>query len=368
MVKRVPYAAAGVAALLLLPAAGTWFYLNNSRGTYVFLLAFSLVVAFTPAVIWFAYKMKILDLPDSRKIHANPIPRIGGLAIFLAFMITVFRNFRFPPEVIGLLSGALIIFIAGFADDIKSNSAFLRLGAQLAAVAALIYSGVYIKFVPIFKYSLLLDYLLTAFWVVGIVNAINFLDGIDGLAAGLGAISGLCFFIIVFLSGQKELAYLLMAFIGACCGFLVFNFRPAKIFMGDSGSSVIGFLLAGFSIIGVWNSHNRVIGAAMPILILGIPIFDMIYTTISRVINGSVKSVKEWLEFTGKDHFHHRLLNIGFSQRSGVIFLYALNLILGLSSVALLNTTEAVAYLLLVQAVFIFLIIVTLMRTGRKLE
>lgn len=369
MIRKTVYAACVAAALyLLMPFGGTWFYLNNLRPGYVLLLSFLLAVIFTPLAIKMAFKYKILDIPGARKIHKKPIPRIGGLALFFAFLIAVLRNFHFPKEVVGLMAGTLIIFVAEFMDDIKSNSAFFRLGAQVAAVIVLIASGVYITVIPDFPGSTILDYLLTLFWVVGIINAVNFLDGVDGLATGLGIISGLCFFYIVYFTGQTQLSYLILAFIGTCLGFILFNFKPAKVFLGDSGSSLIGFLLASFAIIGVWNSKNAVIGSAMPILVLGIPIFDMIYTTISRILNGSVKSVKEWIEFTGKDHFHHRLMHIGFSERATVVFLYCLNITVGLSAIALIHSTEREAYLLLFQAVFIFFIIIVLMRVGREVS
>ncbi|MFH1074502.1 MAG: MraY family glycosyltransferase [Candidatus Firestonebacteria bacterium] len=369
MIKKILYFFAAAGALyLLMPFSGTWFYQNNLRGIYVLLLAFLLAVVFTPFAIKVALKFNILDIPNDRKIHSTPIPRIGGLAIFLAFLITVGRNYHFPKEVIGLLSGLVLVFSAEFLDDIKSNSAFLRLGAQVTAVIMLIISGVYITIIPAFPGSIFLNYLLTVFWVVGIINAVNFLDGVDGLAAGLGIVSGLSFFAVIYFSGQQELSYLLLAFLGACLGFLFFNFKPAKIFLGDSGSSTIGFLLASFSIIGVWDQDNVIIGSAMPILIMGIPIFDMIYTTVSRIKNGSVATLKEWIEFTGKDHFHHRLMHIGFSQKATVVFLYVLNLVLGLSALALTHASEKEAILLLFQAVLIFGIIVVLMRVGRNVE
>src|SRR3989339_58990 len=369
MIKKILYFSAGAGALyLLMPFGGTWFYANNLRSIYVLLLAFLLAVIFTPLAIKVAFKFSILDIPNDRKIHLKPIPRIGGLAIFLAFLIAVGRNYHFPKEVIGLLSGLVLVFAAEFLDDIKSNSAFLRLGAQVVAVIILIISGVYITVIPEFPGSVFFDYLLTVFWVVGIINAVNFLDGVDGLAAGLGIVSGLGFFAIIYISGQLELSYLLLAFLGASIGFILFYFKPAIIFLGDSGSSTIGFLLASFSIIGVWDKNNVMIGVAMPVLIMGIPIFDMLYTTISRIKNGSVSTLREWIEFTGRDHFHHRLMHIGFSQKATVIFLYVLNLILGLSALALTRASEKEALLLLFQAVLIFGIIVVLMRVGRKVE
>ena len=369
MIKKILYFLAAASAIyLLLPNSGTWFYVNNLRSIYVLLLSFLLAVIFTPLAIKAAFRFNILDLPNKRKIHSKPIPRIGGLAIFLAFLIAVARNYHFPKEVIGLLSGLVLVFSVEFLDDIKSNSAFLRLGAQVVAVVFLIISGVYITVIPEFPGSIFLNYLLTIFWVVGIINAVNFLDGVDGLAAGLGIVSGLSFFSIIYMSGQFELSYLLIAFIGACAGFIIFNFKPAKIFLGDSGSSTIGFLLASFSIIGVWDQKNALIGSAMPVLVMGIPIFDMLYTTVSRIKNGSVTTVKEWIEFTGKDHFHHRLMHMGFSQKATVFFLYVLNIIFGLSALALTRSSEKEAMILLVQAVLIFGIIVVLMRVGRKIE
>ncbi len=367
MLKKIFYVFEAAAAFyLLLPAGSAWFYANNLRCVYVLCLAFLLAVLFAPLAIKIAVKYKLFDLPDARKIHLSPMPRIGGLAVFFAFLIAAVRTVHFPKELIGLFSGLTLVFIVEFLDDLKSNSAFLRLGTQVAAAIILIIAGVYIRVLPLFPGSVFLEHLLTVIWVVGIINAVNFLDGLDGLAAGLGVISGLSFFVIIYSSGQPELAYLILAFLGACLGFFMYNYRPAKIFLGDAGSTTIGFLLASFPLLGIWNTQNAVTGSVIPVLVLGLPIFDLLYTSVLRIGNGSVSTVKEWIEFTGKDHIHHRLLQAGLPQKQVLFFLYLLNLILCFSAIALVNASEEQAILLFFQACLLFGLIAVLMRQAKK--
>ena len=324
------------------------------------LLAFLLAVLFTPLAIKAAFKFKILDIPNDRKLHSTPLPRLGGAALLLAFLIAAGTKIAyFPKELIGLLAGLALVFLAGFLDDLKSKSAAFRLCFQSAAVVVLIISGVHINILPAFPGALIINYLLTFLWVIGIINAVNYLDGVDGLAAGLGVISGLSIFVLVSFSGPAGLGYLILAFTGACAGFLIFNFKPAKIFLGDSGSSIIGYLLAVFSIFAVWNvKSSPSAGMAAPLLILGIPIFDMLYTTVNRIKNGSVSNIKEWLEFTGKDHIHHRLISSGISQKNTVIFFYGINLILGISAVLL----PIEPLLLLLPVILCFALIISIFR------
>ena len=369
MIKKILlfFPAAG-ALLLLLPAGADRFFNNGFSEAYFFLLPFLLAVFFTPFAARWGLKLKILDIPDARKIHLNPVPRTGGTVLFFAFLIAAGKIFYFPKEILGLLAGLIVVFLAEFLDDIKSNSAFLRLGAQAAAAVILITAGVYIRILPEFTGHIYIEYLLTVVWVTGIINAVNFLDGVDGLAAGLGIISGLSLFAIVYLAGQKELSLLLLAFTGALTGFIIFNFKPAKIFLGDSGASLIGFLLAGFSLIGIWGRPNSLPKQAIPLLVLAIPIFDMLYTTISRIKNGSVTTLKEWIEYTGRDHFHHRLMNIGIPDVATVLFLYGLNLIMGFLALALTCLQGKAALLPIILALLIFTAIVVYMRgKARKL-
>ncbi|HBU69262.1 MAG TPA: undecaprenyl-phosphate alpha-N-acetylglucosaminyl 1-phosphate transferase [Elusimicrobia bacterium] len=358
-----------VLAFLLQPSGGTWTWLHDVRWFYVLILSFILAYVITPIAIKAAWRLKLLDMPNERKIHSVPIPRVGGIAIVLAVIVATARNFQFSSELTGLVIGSSIIYLIGLIDDIKPLSASLRLAAQVIACVIVIKSGVVLNTLPLgFPGGHIIEIILTAFWLIGIANAINFLDGVDGLATGMVAISALLFFMIAWPTRQSYLAYLTIALAGASLGFLPYNYKPARIFLGDAGATFMGFLLAGLAVMGSWAYNNPMVAISTPLLILGIPIFDMIYTTISRVKNGSVRNVKEWLEYAGKDHFHHRLMKLGFSEKKTVIFIWGLNLCLGLGSLVIRDSGVKGSILLLVQSVIIFLMIVVLMLSGREIK
>jgi UDP-GlcNAc:undecaprenyl-phosphate GlcNAc-1-phosphate transferase len=355
-------------ATLLQPFGGTWAWLHNIRWLYVFIVAFFTAQLVTPVAISLAHRFKILDMPDQRKIHAHPIPRLGGLAIFVAVMVATLRNFQFSSEVVGLLAGSSLLYLTGLADDIRSLKASTRLVIQIAASLMVIAGGASLNIVPLsWPGHEVLSGILTVIWLVGVTNAFNFIDGIDGLAAGMAALCALLFFMIAWPTRQSYLAYLTIALSGACLGYLPFNWKPARIFLGDAGSTFLGFTLAGIAVMGAWAHQNPVVALSTPLLILGIPIFDMIYTTISRIKNGSVCTFRQWLEFTGKDHFHHRLLALHLSEKQTVLFILMINLCIGLGALLLRQTGATGALLLLLQTVIIFLIIVVLMLLGRTI-
>ena len=368
--KKAYYVLMGAIALYLLsPIGGTWFYQHNIRGFYVLLLGFILANLFTPIAVKLALKFKILDYPDrKRKIHKKPIPRLGGLAVFGAFILVILRNQHFPDYVVGILIACTVLFVFEIIDDIKPTSAFLRLFGQVLAAGIIVFFGVTISIVPHMPGQKIIEVLLTIFWIVGITNAFNFLDGVDGLATGLAIISALCFYVLAWPLKEIESGYIQIAVMGVCAGFLPYNWKPAKIFLGDSGATLIGFLLSVLAIVGTLGTSNPVKAGIIPLLIMSIPIFDMIYITISRIKNGVVRTVREWIEYTGKDHFHHRLLNMGLTERMSVIFLCALNLSFGLGAIVLKDAVSLDAVLLLLQGLIIFGIIVILMITGRELS
>jgi UDP-GlcNAc:undecaprenyl-phosphate GlcNAc-1-phosphate transferase len=175
------------------------------------------------------------------------------------------------------------------------------------------------------------------------------------------------FFLIAWPSRQSYLAYVTIAIVGACLGFLPYNWKPARIFLGDAGATFLGFMIAGIAVMGSWAHNNPMVAISTPLLILGIPIFDMIYTTVSRVKNGSVRTFRQWLEYAGRDHFHHRLMHLGLSDRQMVVFVWVLNLCLGIGALVIRDTGTKGSVLLLIQSVIIFLIIVVLMLLGRQL-
>ncbi len=351
-----------------LPTSGTWFYLNHVRWLYVLILSFLATSILTPAAIYIANKKKIYDYPNDRKIHSKPIPRLGGLAIYLGFLFAILRNLNFSNELKGVVIGATIIVLIGTLDDVKGISARWKFLGQLLATVIIIFCGVRITVFPRgMPGEYFVELFFTILGVVGVTNAMNFMDGMDGLATGLGVVCGASFLIIAVQTGQRHLSWVTIALVGSCLGFLPYNFKPAKIFLGDAGSTFIGFTLAGIAIMGSWvvTKYNPMVATSVPILILSVCIFDMIYTTVSRIKNGSVRNFKEWLEYTGKDHLHHRLNFLGFSERETVFVICAISIILGLSAVVLRNAGTFEAILLLVQATMIYIVIVGLMFVAR---
>lgn len=361
----------GLASLLvLLPAGGfsAWTWVEGLRWLYLFLIAFLACLVLSPVSVWLAWRIGAVDNPDARKVHSSPIPRIGGLAVYAAFMLTILRNGQFTTEIRGILLGGTIIFVLGFIDDWKQLSAPVRLFWQVAAALTVTLFGLHLTFLLKLPFGPFFSILLSVIWLVGITNAFNFMDGIDGLASSMGAVCALLFLGLVWRSSQYPVSFLSAALAGACAGFLLINWHPARAFLGDSGSTFIGFMLGCFALYGSWAVNDPVVAISTPLLILGIPIFDIIYTTVSRIRNGSVTSVKEWLDYTGKDHFHHRLMCLGLRVEYTVGFIVLLNVCLGLGAWTMRRTVTSVGtWLLLAQSVIIFVIVVVLMVLGREL-
>jgi UDP-GlcNAc:undecaprenyl-phosphate GlcNAc-1-phosphate transferase len=359
-----------VALLALLPPGGfsAWTWTEGLRWSYLFLISMSAVFLLAPASAWLAARIGARAYPSERKVHTRPVPRIGGAAVYLAFMAALLRNQQFSREIYGIMIGGTVIFALGFFDDWKGLSARTRLFWQTVAALAVTFFGLHLSFPLKMPLGQALSAALSVVWLVGIVNAFNFMDGIDGLASAMGAVCALLFLGIGWNSSQYPLAFVSAALAGACAGFLRMNWQPARIFLGDSGSTFIGFILGCLALYGSWATDNPAVAFSTPLLVLGIPIFDIIYTTVSRVRNGSVRSVHEWLEYAGKDHFHHRLMKLGLSVPQTVGFIVLLNICLGLGAWTIRHTAStAGTWLLLAQSVLIFLIVVVLMLLGREL-
>jgi len=344
-------------------------FLSGVPFRWLFLLVFSFLLAFlsTKVIGRVATRLKILDHPNERKIHKKPIPLLGGLAIYASFVITIFLNFSFSIELKGVILGGTIILLLGLIDDIKHLSAKWKLLGQIVASGILISCGVKLSFLPDTWWGYTGEVLLTIIWVVGITNAVNFFDGMDGLATGLTAVCSFSFFIVAEITGQSYLGFLTIALAGSCLGFLKFNFRPASIFLGDAGSTFLGFSLAGIAVMGGWAEKNPKVALSLPIIILSVLIFDMIYITIARVWDGRVRNFIEWIEYTGKDHLHHRLVALGFNETQTVLLIYLIAACLGMGGINLLATENLKIYFGFIQAFFIFIIVVILMIAGRRL-
>lgn len=319
---------------------------------WAFLIALFVALIATPAVIVLAAKTGAMDAPDARKVHKGPMPRIGGLAIYCGFMAAIMAMLNFADltqeianGVIGLLLGGTLIVIIGLIDDYKNLPAKVKLLGQILAACVVVYFDVRIDVItdPFGDY-LYLEYLAvpaTVFWIVGLTNTVNLIDGLDGLAAGVSTIASITIMLVALQEDVMIVALFTAALAGAALGFLRYNFNPAKIFMGDTGSMFLGFVLAGISVIGAVKC-TATIALIVPILALGLPIMDTTFAIIRRY-RGGVPIFKP-----DKGHLHHRLLDLGFSQRQAVLLMYVISALLGLSAVALNEVSGGMSIVIVV--------------------
>ena len=326
--------------------------LDNRLIAYVALaLLTALVVSFlmTPVVKTFAYKVGAVDVPkDARRMHKVPIPRLGGLAIFIGFMVSVLilGNVRGNGQMQSILLGSVIIVVLGVVDDIMALPAMLKFVVQIAAALIPALNGVVIQAFSnpnIFSDSLYwvlgpLSVPFTVLWIVAITNAVNLIDGLDGLANGVSAISATTMLVIALLASEGDVAVVMAALVGACVGFMPYNLNPAKMFMGDTGATFLGYILATMSIQGLFKFY-AVISFAVPFLILGLPIFDTAFAFIRRIAHGQSPMHAD------RGHIHHRLIDMGLNQKQAVATLYVISAMLGLSAVVLTTGGEQKAML-----------------------
>ncbi|RFU63960.1 glycosyltransferase family 4 protein [Peribacillus glennii] len=297
---------------------------------WAFLTAFILSIILTPFVIRLAYKMGATDKPNERKVHEKVMPRMGGLAIFLSFFIAyVIFGGNFPNQV-PILLGALVIIIIGMIDDIYELRARTKLLGQIAAALIIILMGglevefINLPFGGMLEFGML-SIPITILWIVGVTNAINLIDGLDGLAAGVSSIALITISVMALLMGDLFVATLALIVTGGTLGFLKYNFYPAKVFMGDTGSLFLGYIIAVISLLGFKNV--TMISLIVPIIILGVPLSDTFFAIIRRVIN------KQPLAAPDKSHLHHCLVRVGYSHRETVILIYALAASFGLAAI-----------------------------------
>lgn len=320
-----------------------------------FIIAMALSYIFTPYAKGVAYKIGAIDVPkDQRRVHKKPIPRLGGLAIYVAFVVatlliaTLSRDFLdMNRELIGIFVGATIIVVIGIVDDTKQISAKVKLLGQIVAALIVVYSGVRIEFITNILNKTTgisdlgkLSIPITIFWIVGITNTVNLIDGLDGLAAGVSSIAALSLAYIACFNGQSTAAIILVILAGSLIGFLPYNFNPAQIFMGDTGSLLVGFILATISVEGVTKTAAT-IAVALPVLALGVPIFDTTFAIIRRLLNG--RPIME----ADKGHLHHRLLDQGLSQKQTVLILYFISMLFGASAIVISDSNRFGALLVI---------------------
>jgi UDP-GlcNAc:undecaprenyl-phosphate GlcNAc-1-phosphate transferase len=336
-------------------------------------LSFGISFCLTPVCGWLARRTGVLDNPGARKVHLEATPLLGGAAVFLGFLSAMVVNGLFTPKLSAMLVAAAVLFVVGLLDDIKEIPAWIKLLAQLLCAVWVMSFGIILDVIPqrLGIFALTGNILLTILWLIGITNAMNFFDGMDGLATGLS--SAIAFFlgVVAFQTGQPFLGWIAGAIMGACMGFLPYNFRlktHASIFLGDAGSTVLGFLLACVAVYGKWSETDPMVALASPLLIFWVLIFDMVHITIDRVFTGRVKSFREWIDYVGKDHLHHRLANVLGGRKKSVLFIYLLSFCLGMSAVVLRYARPMDALLLIVQAMVFVGLITILERRGRVLS
>ena len=328
---------------------------------FAFILALAISFACTPAVRMLAIKIKAVDVPkDNRRMHKVPIPRMGGLAIFAGFLVSVLFFVPLGTEFRSILIGALILVVLGIIDDIvalkpKTKFAGQIIAALIPALSGVSIHGIVNPFVP-GQYSTLgiFSIPLTVIWIVGITNAVNFIDGLDGLACGVSAIATVTMFIIAVLFGEIYIALMMAALAGACLGFLPYNMNPAKIFMGDTGSMFLGYILATVSIQGLFKFY-AVISFAVPFILLGLPIFDTGFAIVRRLLKGQSPLQAD------RGHVHHRLIDLGFDQKQSVAILYAFSALMGLTAVILARTNESKLIILAIAVLVCFFLAMSLM-------
>jgi UDP-GlcNAc:undecaprenyl-phosphate GlcNAc-1-phosphate transferase len=336
----------------------------------VYILIVSSLIAFglTPLVIRLAHAFDVLDVPASRKVHSAPTPLLGGLAIYAAFITAILANSILDRQVGAILIGGSLLVVVGILDDILDVPAVIKLVAQLVAAAIVIGSGVAITLFPRFWFGNFLDAILTILWLLGITNAMNFFDGMDGLATGLSIVCAGFLGLFAYLSFQPFLGWFAAAIAGSCLGFLPFNFRrkgPALVFLGDAGSTFLGFTLAALAVKGDW-AENNIIDIGAPVLIFWVFIYDMTYITVARILTGKVRSFRDWIAYVGRDHLHHRLASLLGSKRQAVFLVFLFAVCTGLAAIALAHASTMEAVILILQAVIIVVIFSILEHAGNR--
>ena len=330
-------------------------------GTIIAAFAVAAVLSyfFTPPVKNFAHKVGAIDVPkDARRMHKKPIPRLGGLAIYGGFLCSILIFGQLDETMLCVLLGAAIFVALGIFDDVLALGAKLKFVVQIVAAAIPVcigdlQIGLFTNLNPLsdtpFVHLGILAVPVTIIWIVGITNAVNLIDGLDGLAVGVSSIAAITMLAVALLTGNMPIAITMAALAGACIGFMPYNLNPAKIFMGDTGSTFLGYMLATVSIMGLFKFY-AVISFAVPFLILGLPIFDTANAIIRRVAAGRSPMSPD------RGHVHHKLIDMGFNQKQAVAILYAISATLGLTAVVLTSSGEVKAIVLLLAVLAAILV------------
>jgi UDP-GlcNAc:undecaprenyl-phosphate GlcNAc-1-phosphate transferase len=308
--------------------------------TAMLVFAGALLIAFgaTPLARKIAPRLGVMDQPNPRKVHAQPMPLLGGAAIVVASIVALllFQDHFEIQQLIGIFFGAALVSLLGIVDDRWGLRPLLKLLGQIFAAVILIVSGVQVQALP-FAW---LNILVTLVWIVGITNAFNLLDNMDGLSGGVAAVAAAFFTLMAALTNQTYVGALSAALLGAAIGFLVYNFNPASIFMGDTGSLFLGFMLAAIGIKLRFPENVTFVTWMVPILVLGLPIFDTTLVFISRLRRG-----QNPLTTPGKDHVSHRLVALGFTTREAVMIHYLVGVAFGMIAIFVTHATVPEGYI-----------------------
>lgn len=329
-----------------------------------FLMAGILSFLLSPVAKFVAYKIGAIDVPkDERRMHKKPIPRLGGLAVFMAFLATVLVLVPVDMELRGILLGSVIIVVLGMIDDARPLPAILKFVIQILAAIVVVLHGTRIDVVSNLNLFSASSYLnlgfwsapLTVLWIVAVTNAVNLIDGIDGLSVGVCTISSIALLIIAAIVSEFNVMVITAAVAGACIGFLPYNINPAKMFVGDTGATFLGFVLSALSIQGMFKTY-AILSLAIPFLILGLPIFDTAFAVCRRLLKGKNPMSPD------RGHVHHRLIDMGFSQKQTVLILYIVSAILGAAAVLLASQGAARALLFVVAVVVVAVVVINIYR------
>ncbi len=356
--------------VLILPVSKFYFFESGLRWLYIFFFSFIASYFITPFFRTIALKLNVLDGPNWRKMHDRSTPLLGGTAVYFAFTASLMFNNIFLTGMTSLLIGSSLILIMGLIDDIKPIPPMIKLAVQvIITLMVVLKGGIQLT---LFYNTPWADYInvpITVLWITGLTNGMNFFDGMDGLAASLSIIIASFLGIIAFETNQPALGWFSVALAGSCMGFLPHNFRfgkSARLFLGDAGSTFLGFTLAGLAVLGKWSNTSHFVSLTAPILIFGILIFDMVYVNLSRIKNRQAGSFIELLTCANKDHLHHRLFIMGFSPKEVVYIISLMSACLGVSALIIMKQNVTEALLGLLQSAMIIGLIIILMLKGRE--
>lgn len=354
--------------ILLFPPVFIVFQEISERWAWLLMFSLSMSFVLTPGAILLSRVLGVIDIPDDRKDHKAPTPSLGSLPVAISFFLALLINGILSPALLAVVLASFIILVVGILEEVAGVREWVRLIAQFTAFVVVASAGVLLELFPPTLWGNVFNIILSFLWIVGITNAMNFIDGLDGLCAGVASVIAFFLGIIAVQTHQPELGWMSVALMGACLGFIPYNFVPkgeARIFLGDAGSSFLGFILASLAILGEWSANNPIVSFSTPILIFGVLIYDMLYTNINRIVKKKVRSLSQLLSFVGLDHTHHRIAAIMGDKKLAVLFILMLNVILGLGTLALRDAATILALALIFQAILLFTLI-TILEVGSK--